>query len=316
MRRIGQRLRAVEPKRAALFLAVAALAAVAMYFGGREASVGRPTEAGTTVAQEQSAEPAPQNSGEEPNSEAEVEPLTLTLSASEICEVHYPKGGWTHTLKRDDEGNWQNAVDEAWWDWDSVGTMEIAWEAAGGDGSYVVTIAGETYSGDRGTAAVSCAMEHGPIINHPEWGRIHADDDEPVVDSGLKTINASVSDGSGASATAAAEVYMVLNRGFGTGFYRDGGWVDKRFLRSGKTYRINGTLVTVPQGVDLRIDEIVQESPGEGYQGRCCTIAQIGVVGSNRILGLWLNEGDLPFGGSRARHPHGRLWVWRIGLGR
>ena len=73
MRRIAQRLRTIEPKQAALFLAVAALAAAAMYFGGREAGVGRPTEAGTTVAQEQPAEPAPQNSGEETDSEGDAE---------------------------------------------------------------------------------------------------------------------------------------------------------------------------------------------------------------------------------------------------
>ena len=92
MRRIAQRLRAIKPRQAALFLAVAALAATA-YFGSREAGVGRPTEAGTTVAQEQPAEPAPQNSGEEPSGESDVEPLTLTLKTPAICEGTLPEGG-------------------------------------------------------------------------------------------------------------------------------------------------------------------------------------------------------------------------------
>ena len=234
MRRIGQRLRAVEPKRAALFLAVAVLAAVAAYFGVREAGVGRPTEAGTTVAQEQPTEPAPQNSGEEPSGESDIEPLTLTLTAPATCEGTLPDGGAVGWL--------------GWWNWDSVGTIEVAWAASGGDGDYTITIAGETHVGASGTAEVSCAQQHGRIFYHPERGRYHANDDKPVVDSGLKTITGTVADGSGASAEAAVDVYVILAV--------DGDHV----MKSGETYRVRGWLVTVPDGVDIDGHRGVEES--------------------------------------------------------
>ena len=248
MRRIGQRLRAVEPKRAALFLAVAALAATAC-FGAREVGVGRPTEAGTTVAQEQPAEPAPQNSGEETSGESDIEPLTLTLTAPTTCEGTLPRGGWEHGLEWDEEKEeWKDIEADAYWYWDSVGTIEVVWAASGGDGDYTITIARETHAGASGTAEVSCAQQHGPIIDDSFKGRIHPNEYKPVVDSGLKTITGTVTDGSGASAEAAVDVYVILAV--------DGDHV----MKSGETYRVRGWLVTVPDGVDIDGHRGVEES--------------------------------------------------------
>ena len=244
MRHIAERLRAVEPRQVALFLAVAALAAAAMYFGGREAGVGRPTEAGTTVAQEQPAEPAPQNSGE-----SDVEPLTLTLTAPATCEGTLPRGGWEHGLEWDEEKEeWKDIEADAYWYWDSVGTIEVTWAASGGGGGYTITIAGEEHSGASGTAEVSCAQQHGPIIDDSFKGRIHPNEYKPVVDSGLKTITGTVADGSGASAEAAVDVYVILAV--------DGDHV----MKSGETYRVHGWPVTVPDGVDIDGHRGVEES--------------------------------------------------------
>ena len=181
----------------------------------------------------------------------QIEPLTLTLSAPQICETTYPKGGWTHGLEwNEEEQAWEDIVDEAWWYWDSVGTMEVEWAASGGDGVYTVTIAGETHNGPSGIAEVSCAMWHGPITNHPEWGRIHVienpqwgqlygEEEKPIVDAGVKMITATVVDGSGATAEASVDVYALLSPSF------------EDVLRAGETYRLRGDWVaTIPDDTD------------------------------------------------------------------
>ena len=218
MGRIAERVRGIGPRWAALALAVIALATVLVYFGGREAGVGERSEAGTAVAQAQPVKAAQHGEGEGAGEDASeegtggAEPLTLTLSAPEICEAYHPEGGWTHGLEWNEEKqDWEDIEADAWWYWDSVGTMEVEWAASGGDGAYTVTIATETYTGASGTAEVSCAMEHGPILEHPRHGKVHANEDKPVVGSGVKTVTAAVTDGTGATAEAAAEVYAQLS---------------------------------------------------------------------------------------------------------
>lgn len=296
MRRIVEQLQAVGARRAAMLLAVAALAAALVYFGGRTAWVGAPTEAGTVVAQEGEVETAQQGDGEGARGE---EPLTLTLSAPEICEAYYPEGGWTHGLEwNDEEQAWEDVVDEAWWYWESAGTTEVSWVASGGDGAYTVTIVGETYISATGTAEVSCALEHGPVSAHPEWGRIHASDDMPLVDSGPKTINATVADGSGATATAWVGMYAVLNTSFGVSIKRDrdgsvlrdqdGSPLYDSILKGGKTYRIDGILMTVPTGVNLDVGTSEEYSPGpDDRDNRCCEIWHVVITDSKAALRLY-----------------------------
>ena len=293
MRRIAERMQAVGARRAALLLGVAGLAAALVYVGGREAGVGERSEAEIVAAREQPADAAQQGGGEGAGADEDAsddeesddaEPLTLRLSAPLICEARYPKKG--------------GGDGEAWWYWESAGTTEVSWTASGGDGSYTVTIIGETYTGATGTAEVSCAMEHGPVSTHPEWGRIHAADDMPLVDSGRKTINATVADGSGATATSSVDVYSLLNRDFGIGPKRDrdgsvmrdqnGSVLYDEILEGGKTYRIDGILMTVPSGIDLGVGEAVDYSPGPGgWDERCCTAWSIRIVGSEAVLFLY-----------------------------
>lgn len=92
----------------------------------------------------------------------------------------------------------------------------------------------------RGTAEVSCALRHGPVRNRERSGRTYDNEDKPFVDSGLKTITATVADGSGAVSEAAADVYVILSP-------ED----EDHVLQSGETYRIRGWLVTVPEGVKI-----------------------------------------------------------------
>ena len=246
MRRIAQRLRAIKPKQAALFLAVAALAAAAMYFGGREAGVGRPTEAGTTVAQEQPAEPAPQNSGEETSGESDVEPLTLTLKAPTMCGVK-PADRDLHAIVGPIDEDGENEERYEFGEWFGVANVLVRWQAGGGAPPYTLVIDGELrdahneYVGEAGGALVSCALEIGETYFDDRWGeseRWHRT--EPTVDSGLKTIHATVTDSSGATASASIGVYALRS------FNSSGA-----LLKAGKTYRVRGHLVTIPAGVDM-----------------------------------------------------------------
>ena len=217
-------------------IGVTLLAAALVYVGGREAGVGERSEAGTVVAQEQPADAAQQGDGEEAGG---VEPLALTLNAPEICEAQHPHGGWDHGLAwNEEEQVWEDIEADAWWYWGHEGTVEVDWAASGGGSAYTVTIAGETYTGASGTAEVSCALRHGPVRHRERSGRTYDNEDKPFVDSGLKTITATVADESGATAEAAADVYVILSP-------ED----EDHVLQSGETYRIRGWLVTVPEGV-------------------------------------------------------------------
>ena len=232
-----------------------------------------------------------------------AEPLTLTLSAPLICETApRPKSGWTHGLEWNaEEQTWEDIVDEAWWYWDSAGAMEVAWSASGGDGTYTVAISGETHSGPSGTAEVSCAMRHGPITDHPEWGRIHVienpqwgqfygEEEKPVVEAGVKTITATVVDGSGATAEASVDVYAVINRGFGVvrTHTADGAVQYDGILEGGKTYRNYGILMTVPAGVDLDVGTSEEYAPGpDDLDDRCCTLWHVRIVGGEAVLYLY-----------------------------
>ena len=227
MGRFVERVRAVGRRWAALVLAVVALAAVLVYFGGREAWVGERSEAGTAVAQERPVEAVRQDEREGAGADASeeeaggAEPLTLVLSAAEICEAQHPQS------------------DGIGWAWGAEGTVQVNWAASGGGGAYTVTIAGEEYTGASGTAEVTCALEHGRIRDDA-YGRRYVLRNKPVVDSGLKTITATVTDGAGATAEATADVYVILSP-------EDG----EHVLQSGETYRIRGWLVTVPEGVEI-----------------------------------------------------------------
>ena len=245
MRRIAQRLRATKPKQAALFLVVAALAATAC-FGAREAGVGRPTEAGTTVAQEQPAEPAPQNSGGETDSEGDVEPLTLTLKAPTMCRVK-PADRDLHAIVGPIDEDGENEERYEFGEWFGVANVLVRWQASGGAPPYTLVIDGEPrdahgeYVGEVGGALVSCALEIGETYFDDRWGELERwHRTEPTVDSGLKTIHATVTDSSGATASASIGVYALRS------FNSSGA-----LLKAGKTYRVRGHLVTIPAGVDM-----------------------------------------------------------------
>ena len=287
MGRIVERIRAVPPGQAALAVAVIALVTAFVYFGGREAGVVERSEAGTAVAQDQRGEAAQQDDGEETDGEGDAGPLTLTLSAPEICETT-PAQGYSGAAMVWNEETQDWGVKSYKTGYDDVGETAVTWSVGGGTAPYTLVIDGEkrdaeqTYAGPSGTASVSCAMQLGETFITDDGSRRHRT--EPEVDSGLKTIRATVTDGAGATAEASVDVYVIL-RIAGSG----------RILESGKTYRVHRFLVTVPDGMTLVTGTKITEEDGPWIA--------LDVVGAERQTWIWLATATGEDGGRYFFHP-------------
>lgn len=269
MGHLVERMRVIGPTRAALLLAAAILIAAIAYVGLRDAEVGRRAEAGAAAAQQQPPAP-PQDSGEEEKEEAPAaEPLTLTLHAPDICETRDPgdgaDGAWSHGLEWNEaEGVWEDESADSWWYWDSVGTIEVAWTAAGGDGAYTVTIGQETYEGASGAAWLRCASD-GELV--AGWGEM--------------TVAAAVTDGSGASAKASASVEVLSAGGGGL------------LLIAGETFLIKGWLITVPHEFDMMLGDYEETiCPPADDDGEPVCEPAFGLAVQTERYYAWLSIGE------------------------
>ena len=212
----------------------------------------------------------------------QTEPLTLTLSAPQICETTPARGASASRLRQNAAGEWTERYDEfLGWFW--VATMDVNWTVSGGAGPYRITIDGETrdpaheYLGASGTASVNCAMTSGAeAFIRGTWRGYR---EQPDVDSGLKTIPAMVIDATGATAEASVDVYVILELGSAG---------DR--LEAGKTYKVFDQLVTVPEEIDLEINGIELAMGGASSFG-------LNVVGSSAQIAL-----DLDFPGEVNRY--------------
>ena len=283
MQRIAQRLRAAKPKQAALFLAVVALAATAC-FDSREAGVG-----GSTAASGEGGTP---------------EPLTLSLTAaSQICETTPAQGYVSGVSYQDSEGNW--VIERHSTGWDDVSETPVTWAVSGGAQPYTLVIDGETrdadqtYAGASGTASVSCALEFGEtFIDDNGQGRRYRE--EPGVDSGLKTIRATVTDSAGATADASVNVHVILKLPG-----------SDSILERGKTYRVFGHLITAPADYDVRVGSVTEPDCSEAPpEEPCGPEFRLYLVGTNAYLSLFMDNGAE---GIR-RYPH-RATVLENALG-
>ena len=204
----------------------------------------------------------------------QTKPLTLTLSAPQICETTPARGYADSVLRQDAEGNWTKRV-SVFAGWFGVAEVDVAWTVSGGAAPYRLRIDGERrdpaheYVGATGIASVSCAMTSGAetFIDISERGYKV----QPEVDSGVKTIPATVTDATGATAEASVDVYVILELGSSG---------DR--LEAGKTYRVFDKLVTVPEEIDLEIGGI------ELAMGAASTFS-LHVVGSAAHIALDLD---------------------------
>ncbi len=130
--------------------------------------------------------------------------MTLSLSAAPTCET----------------GRGLDYADQV-----GLAKTDVSWSVSGGTAPYTLEIDGEMrgagryHRGASGIAPVSCAL-----------------------DSGVKTIRASVTDANGATAEAAIDIYVILSVGGGG-----------EILEPGKTYRFHEHLITIPQGYPVTI---------------------------------------------------------------
>ena len=242
-------------------------------------------EAGAVVAQGRQAEAASQGEG------TSAEPLTLTLSAPEICETTQPRGYSGSRQWQDEDGN---RVGESYsTGFGGVGETPVTWSAGGGVPPYTLMIDGETrdaeqtYAGPSGTASVSCAMQIGEtFIDDNGEGRHYLT--EPEVDSGLKTIRATVTDAAGSTAEATVDIYVILQ-------IRDG----DEILEPGKTYRVHRFLVTVPDGLTLLIGDTEQSTTG--------TAVSLYTPGPRYRTWIWIDPVTGEAGGRYFRHGYGHV---------
>ena len=233
MRAMLSRLRARD---AALFVLIAGLVAAAVIAAGREAGWG-----GSAVGQ--------------------AEPLILTLSAPEVCETRSAERAAASLLRTDAEGNRERYTHV--YGWSGIASVPVRWRVSGGAGPYTLVIDGEPEDADGayafyvGEAMVGCAdTSVGTSFREASdnrFERLYRAD--PQVDSGLKTIQAVVTDVNGRTAAASVDVYVILSTGS-----------DRDLLARGQTYRVFDHLITVPAGIDMRIGDASTGSGGSSYQ--------------------------------------------------
>ncbi len=240
------RMRQLRPRDAVLFVAVAALVAVLGVMIGRELGIGQETGASVTPAQSDQSGPTPQQQSEETTA------LTLTLSAPEICETERGRGYAGQVFVYDDDGKAIGTRDIST-GWDDVAEIPVRWGVTGGTAPYTLVIDDETrdgdgpYEGASGIASVSCAVTSAEVFYTSYNERRFRGD--PEIDSGPKTIRVTVTDANSATANASVGIYVILQLS-DSGHFSSGEYQSHR-LNAGRTYRYNGFLYTVPQGITI-----------------------------------------------------------------
>ena len=200
----------------------------------------------------------------------EAQPLILTLRAPPTCETLPAEEALAGVY--DENGEPETVA----FGWINPGDLRVRWAVSGGTAPYRLAIDGETrdgetaqlFAGASGEGLVSCARTQGesffigevdfssgrpvvpderqdefevPLVHgEPRTWRHHRE--KPDVDSGPKTVRATVTDAAGATAEASVVVYVILSvqgRGVPMG--------------GGETYRVSGTLITVPEGIRIEM---------------------------------------------------------------
>ena len=235
---LQDRLRRIGVRQAGLLALLVALAVASVVIVGRE--LGADRQAGSRqVSPSATSERAAE-------SQESIQPLTLSLDAAPYCETGGGVGFIGAVSEYDEDGNpvGRTEVDRFY---GQVAETPVRWTVSGGAAPYRLKIDNEhrdgrgPYEEATGVASVSCALDPGEVIyNDYEEERRYPQD--PVIDSGWKTIRAVVTDARGATAAASIDIYVILQASD-----------SDTPLTAGETYRLNGTLFTIPDGVEARI---------------------------------------------------------------
>ena len=226
--------------RAGLALAMAAVAACVVYFGGRELGLG----------------------GDAP-ALGQGDPLALTISVPEVCETGQEDPAYGSVWGEDDDGNWvRTGTYGPFYQLADINTVELEWSISGGSAPYEISVQGQTLlTGPTGSTLVYCAgsLPYDELdFTQPrdEYERTKLDD-HPVVNPGPITFEASVQDTNGLSATATTSAHIIIDCTRNCNF---------DIYPPGHTYRMpfgpSGRLVTIPSGLYIDALTIAVATPG------------------------------------------------------
>ena len=128
---------------------------------------------------------------------------------------------------------------------------------------------------------MSCAQQSsGAFFEHLEEERRRYRI-EPEVGSGLKTIQATVTDGAGATAEASIAVYVIVELG-GSG----------SVLKRGKTYRVFGHLITAPADYDVQVGSVTEpDCTGVPATERCGPEFSLLLIDAGARVTLFMSDG-------------------------
>ena len=257
--------------RAVLAVAVAAVAASVVYFGGRALGLGGDTPA---VGQ--------------------GEPPVLTISLPPICVTGQSPPGYGTNISRNDDGEEVQEIFGPFYSLSDLETVPMTWTIAGGAPPFEVSVQGQSLLTDgieSGSTAVYCAQilsDLEPL--DPNWPNDLAN--PSTINPGPWTISATVTDANGLSSSATAESYIVLDCSK---------YCDFDTYPQGYTYLIQGHLVTVPAGLRIDATEIGQASADCDGDGPDCE-DQFGLMIRGAGGGtIWITESGRYFGHSHSQ---------------
>ena len=222
----------------ALFVVVAGAVAVTTVCGAREIGVDG-ERAGARTESSEGEQVRPQ-----PDQGQSAKPLTLTLTAPSRCTTTRGQSYGSDEAIYDDEGNYLR-TERRFVGHYEVKQFPVSWSASGGTGPYTLTIDGAAedeagpFTGASGQGMAYCTNT--TIQSFVDEAGDRALRADPMIDSGQKTVRAVVTDANGRTAEASLKVYVVLI------------WTDpQQILRGGQTYQVEGWIVTIPDGLNMR----------------------------------------------------------------
>ena len=204
---------------------------------------------------------------------AEGEPLALTLTpaAKHYCETDRARES-LGVLNRG---------------WVLSEQLALQWRVTGGEPPYALNIEGWRFSRPAGIVWVPCV----DTTVSWRWGRFLGEavrlyESDPQVDSGWKTVRATVIDANGDTAEATARFYVILDLGGGS---------SGEILTRGKTYRVMGVLMTAPDSYDLIVGGYNEhDCPENDPNPRCGhAVTGFGLVGVDAAISLYEEDGEL-----------------------
>jgi len=286
-REMKAKLNRIRMRDLALFVVVAGVVATVAVFGAREAGLGERAGAGVDDTPTETGLPTQQ---QESVDEKATVALTLALTGPSRCQTKRGQSYGIDEAVYDNDGNYIRHERE-FTAHRGVKEFPISWTVSGGTAPYTLSIDGASqdrsgrFTGVSGQGMVFCTNTTvESFIDYAGNRGLRAD---PMLDSGIKTVHAVVTDANGRTTEASIEVYVI---------FRVDGTLDAygndQVLRRGQTYRVAGHLITAPTTHDIHIAGTAErECPETLAQGeRCEEEWGFGIVGLDAGVNLYRSD--------------------------